>query len=256
MYRCSKTSGSAGGGKYAGEIFRYNMPEGAKAEAKKIFDAARRAGCLDRAHIAPPTKRKSKKVFEFAKYFGAEAMTVEAPESALPAYDRFAKEYGIKAGLYNHRAKPKGGKAEPPYSTPEKMNAALARRSGLGAFPDCGHWGRSGFDIIESLKKLEGKISAVNIQDLTESGGCEEYGKGVLPLDDFLKELEKLGFGRLVRRDVRRRPRPFADRKSRPVGKVPRSARLSKIGKKVLAKGANRGRMSGIFNSNDGFFRT
>lgn len=121
-------------------------------------------------------------------------MTVEAPESALPAYDRLAKEYGIKAGLYNHRAKPKGGKAEPPYSTPEKMNAALARRSGLGAFPDCGHWGRSGFDIIESLKKLEGKISAVNIQDLTESGGCEEYGKGVLPLDDFLKELEKLGF--------------------------------------------------------------
>ena len=29
---------------------------------------------------------------------------------------------------------------------------------------------------------------------MTESGGCEEYGKGVLPLDDFLKELEKLGF--------------------------------------------------------------
>lgn len=182
-----------GGGKYAGEIFRYNMPEVAKAEAKKIFDASG-ARVVSIGHISLSDEAEIKKVFEFAKYFGAEAMTVEAPESALPAYDRLAKEYGIKAGLYNHRAKPKGGKAEPPYSTPEKMNAALARRSGLGAFPDCGHWGRSGFDIIESLKKLEGKISAVNIQDLTESGGCEEYGKGVLPLDDFLKELEKLGF--------------------------------------------------------------
>lgn len=29
-----------GNGKYAGEIFRYDMPDAAKAEAKKIFDGA------------------------------------------------------------------------------------------------------------------------------------------------------------------------------------------------------------------------
>lgn len=112
-----------------------------------------------------------------------------APARALPIYDRLAKEYGIKAGLYNHPAGRKSGKAEPPYSTPEKMAAALALCDNLGAFPDCGHWGRSGFDIIKCLKKLGGKISAVNIQDLTASGECEEYGKGVLPLDGFLGEL-------------------------------------------------------------------
>ena len=79
-----------GGGKYAGEIFRYNMPEGAKAEAKKIFDAAG-ARVVSIGHISLSDEAEIKKVFEFAKYFGAEAMTVEAPESALPAYDRFAK---------------------------------------------------------------------------------------------------------------------------------------------------------------------
>lgn len=177
-----------GNGKYAGEIFRYDMPDAAKAEAKKIFDGAG-ARVVSIGHISLSDEAEIKKVFEFAKYFGAEAMTVEAPARALPIYDRLAKEYGIKAGLYNHPAGRKGGKAEPPYSTPEKMAAALALCDNLGAFPDCGHWGRSGFDIIKCLKKLGGKISAVNIQDLTASGECEEYGKGVLPLDGFLGEL-------------------------------------------------------------------
>lgn len=182
-----------GGGKYAGEIFRYDMPEEAKAEAKKIFDGAG-ARVVSIGHISLSDAEEIKKVFEFAKYFGAEAMTVEAPEAALPIYDTLAKEYDIRAGLYNHPANPGGGKAEPPYSTPEKMKAALARCGSLGAFPDCGHWGRSGFDIVKCLGELGGRIAAVNIQDLTPTGGCEEYGKGILPLERFIEELGKLNF--------------------------------------------------------------
>lgn len=119
MYRCSKTSGSAAAENTRGRFSATICRRGQRPRQKKFLTPPG-ARVVSIGHISLSDEAEIKKVFEFAKYFGAEAMTVEAPESALPAYDRFAKEYGIKAGLYNHRAKPKGGKAEPPILRPKR----------------------------------------------------------------------------------------------------------------------------------------
>ncbi len=179
-----------GNGPNKNVIFHYKMPKASRDEAKKIFDNAG-VQIISIGHISLSEESEIKKLFEFAKFFGVKYMTVEAPKSALEIYDKLSEKYGISAGLYNH---PNKKNNPPPYSTPEKMIDALRGKKNLGAFPDCGHWGRSGFDIVSCLKKLEGKLVGINIQDLSESRECETYGRGTLPLESFISELERSGF--------------------------------------------------------------
>lgn len=179
-----------GNGPNKNVIFHYKMPKMARDEAKKIFDDAG-VKIISIGHISLSEESEIEKLFEFAKFFGVKYMTVEAPKSALEIYDKLSEKYGISAGLYNH---PNKKNNPPPYSTPEKMIDALRGKKNLGAFPDCGHWGRSGFDIVSCLKKLEGKLVGINIQDLSESRECETYGRGTLPLESFISELERSGF--------------------------------------------------------------
>jgi len=180
-----------GEGKFAGETFRYKMPPEARAEAKALFDKAG-VRVVSIGHIYLEDEKEIRKLFEFAKFFGIEDMTVEAQPFALPIYDRLSAEYGIKCGLYNH---PIGKNKKFPYTRPEKMLAAIEPMKSLRAFPDCGHWGRSGLDIVECAKKLRGKMVAVNVQNLSADKNCEEYSKGSLPIAKFVAELEEGGFG-------------------------------------------------------------
>ncbi len=184
-----------GGGKYKDTKFSYDMPDEAAAEAMEIFRAAG-IRVVSIGHIYLKDEASIAKLFDFAKRFGIEAMTVEAQPETLDIYDRYARKYGIMVGLYNHphRAGNVAAMKKYPYATPEKMLSALEGKSSLKAFPDCGHWGRSGFDIVACIKKLDGKVGAVNIQDLDSAGECEEYGKGRLPLTDFIAELKRQKF--------------------------------------------------------------
>lgn len=184
-----------GGGKYSDVKFHYAMPSEARAEAKKIFDDAN-VRVVSIGHIYLSDEAEIKKLFDFAKYFGIEVMTVEAPPDTLDMYEKYSGQYGIGVGLYNHPHNPKNEKLMKryPYTTPEKMAAAVENRRHVRGFPDCGHWGRSGFDIVSCVRKMKGKMLAVNIQNLSADGNCEEYSKGRLPLKDFVAELKKQKF--------------------------------------------------------------
>lgn len=192
MFQNMKLGGNS---KHANELFCYWMSDGAKAEAKKMFAEAG-VRVVSIGHIYAGDEARIKQLFDFAKDFGIEVMTVEAQPEALPIYDRYAKEYGIGAGLYNHPYMPESPKAlkKYPYMLPEKMLAAIEGRAALKAFPDCGHWGRSGFDIVKCLKQMQGKFVAINIQNLAPDNNCEEYSKGRLPLKEFVEELKRQKF--------------------------------------------------------------
>ena len=179
-----------GNGKYAKAVFRYNMSKEARAEAKAMFEKAK-VKVVSIGHIYLDNENEIRKLFEFAKYFGIEVMTVEAQPNTLSIYDKLSKEYGVKCGLYNH---PNSNKPKFPYGTPEKMLSAINGKEVLRAFPDCGHWGRSNFDIVECAKKLRGKMIAVNVQNLAPDMNCEEYSKGRLPIKKFVEELKAGGF--------------------------------------------------------------
>ncbi len=122
-------------------------------------------------------------VFRFAKEMGISMVSVEAPAQFLPLYDACSAKYGVRAGIYNH------GNPNSRYLTPEMGIAALERNPHLELLPDCGHWGRAKFDILQMLEKSSGKFSAINIQDINPDGSCAAYGTGILPLREFLKSL-------------------------------------------------------------------
>ncbi len=179
-----------GKGKNADVKFHYLMSDEARSEAKALFDKAG-VRVVSVGHIYLDNEAEIRKLFDFAKYFGIEVITVEAKPEFLPIYGKLSKEYGIRCGLYNH---PVGLSPKFPYSAPDKMLEAVNANTDVLAFPDCGHWGRSGLDIVKCAEKLRGKILAVNVQNLSADKNCEDYAKGSLPIDKFVAELENNGF--------------------------------------------------------------
>ncbi len=179
-----------GNGKHAGVVFNYKMSDEARAEAKAMFDKSG-VRVVSIGHIYIDNEPELEKFFKFAKYFGVEIMTVEAKESALPLYEKLSQKYGIRCGLYNH---PVGSNAKFPYQKPEKMLEVVNASKNILAFPDCGHWGRSNLDIVECIKKFDGKVLAVNVQNLSADKNCEDYSKGSLPIKKFVEALKSGGF--------------------------------------------------------------
>jgi sugar phosphate isomerase/epimerase len=70
----------------------------------------------------------------------------------------------------------------------------------LGACPDVGHWNRSGFDQLECLKKFDGRIISLHFKDIEAKQKGKSYpqdviwGKGILNVEEMLKELKRQGF--------------------------------------------------------------
>ena len=93
---------------------------------------------------------------------------------------------GIRVAVHNH-PKPSG------YYDPNsvlKMLKPLDKR--IGASPDIGHWMRSGFDPVKSLKLLKGRVLTLHIKDIEQAKpGSEDvvFGKGVTGFPAVFKEL-------------------------------------------------------------------
>ncbi len=167
--------------------FSHNATAEERARFKKLFEKYG-IKIVSYMHIRTPNPDEIRKVFEFAREFGIPALSVEAPPESLKYYDEFAGEYGVRVGLYNHSIHSKGA----PYTTPEKMLAAMEGFKNIQAFPDNGHFARSGFDEAAQMRKLEGRILCVSFQDVEKEGGdCAVYGTGKCGLDSLLAELDR-----------------------------------------------------------------
>jgi len=178
-----------GEGEFPASVFNYNMaPEQMKA-AKKVFDE-NKIRIVGFGHLHCKTEAEIKTAFEFAKFFGMDFLSVESPKDTLPFYVKYSEKFGIKTGLYTHPIESKGA----PYNTPERLCSALSENAGVCAFPDSGHIWCSGFDVAEILKKLDGKICAMSLNERAADKNCAPFGKGVIPLDAILSELDRQGF--------------------------------------------------------------
>jgi sugar phosphate isomerase/epimerase len=105
-----------------------------------------------------------RQIFGFAKAMGLQNITAEPPESDLKLVARLAREHKIKVAIHNHPAPSR-------YADPAVALKAL--RSGRGWLflsADTGHWARSGFDPVATLRQAKGKIHELHFKDLTETG--------------------------------------------------------------------------------------
>lgn len=132
-----------------------------------------------------------KKTFEFAKDMGLQYITAEPEDNQWNLVDSLAGAYGIKVAIHDH---PRPSH----YWSPDSVLAAAKNHPNLGSCADVGHWSRSGLDVVECLKKLEGHIFGVHFKDVKEFNKTDAEdvitGTGVNKFPEIFAELKRQGF--------------------------------------------------------------
>lgn len=131
------------------------------------------------------------KLFSFAKEMGIEYINSEPNKSHWDLIDSLSGVYGVKLAIHEH---PKPN----PYWHPDSVVAAMKGHPNIYACADLGHWGRSGLDVVECLKKLEGRIIGVHLKDIKEFNNTKAedvvVGTGVLKYPEILTEIKRQQF--------------------------------------------------------------
>lgn len=131
------------------------------------------------------------KLFEFAKDMGLQYITVEPEDKHWGLVDSLAGVYGVKAAIHDH---PRPSH----YWSPDSVLAAAKGHPNIGACADLGHWSRSGLDVVECLKKLEGHVIGAHFKDVKEFGKTDAEdvitGTGVNKWPDIFAELKRQKF--------------------------------------------------------------
>lgn len=135
-----------------------------------------------------------RKIFDFAKEMSVEVIVAEPPPAALGAIDKLCGEYEISLGIHNHPKKPGYRNWDPA----NVMAECKGHSKRIGACCDTGHWVRSGLDVVECLKKMEGRITSMHLKDVIEAGNPAArdvpLGTGKANYAAVLAELKRQGF--------------------------------------------------------------
>ncbi len=142
--------------------------------------------------VASPTTREDwEKAFQLAKEFEVSYITSEPRKNLWDMIDSLAGQYKVRVAIHEH-ARPN------PYWHPDSVLAAVKNHPNIGACADLGHWGRSGLDPVECLKKLEGYVWGIHLKDIKTFNEVRAQdvpvGKGVLDYPAIFKELYRQKF--------------------------------------------------------------
>jgi sugar phosphate isomerase/epimerase len=132
-----------------------------------------------------------RKYFDYAKACRFPMLIMMPTAAQLPAIESLAHEYNIRVAIHNH------GPEDKNFPTPKSAYDAIRpfdRRVGLCI--DVGHTARAGANVLESINRYSDRLLDVHIKDLkttTSHSDCE-VGRGVLPIPQILKLLQKLRY--------------------------------------------------------------
>ena len=136
----------------------------------------------------------SRKVFEFAKFFGIRVVNTESVD-AIDTFEKLVKEYDIKVGFHDHPKREKNPEYrmwDPNYI----LEVCKGRDARIGSCADTGHWVRSGLKPVDALRILKGRIMSSHLKDLdvAPNGHDVVYGTGVSDVKGILDEFAAQGF--------------------------------------------------------------
>ena len=136
----------------------------------------------------------SRKVFEFAKYFGIRVINTESVD-AIDTFEKLVKEYDIKVGFHDHPKREKNPEYrmwDPNYI----LEVCKGRDARIGSCADTGHWVRSGLKPVDAIRILKGRIMSSHLKDLNvaPNGHDVVYGTGVSDVKSILDEFAAQGF--------------------------------------------------------------
>ncbi len=175
------------------EKFSANLPKDLW-EKTKIFFKEKKINPVSFGVVGIDTPEDAPALMEFLHYFGIPQFATEVTGEKLTAISKAAKAYNIEATIHHHASDSKSNT----YYNPHVLAETIKEDGYMKAMPDTGHWARSGIDVIDSIKLLNGKIAGVHFKDHSIFGDlkskCTEFGKGALNIPEILDELDRQNF--------------------------------------------------------------
>jgi len=172
------------------DTFGLTMRSESKTKIKTLL-AQKGIQLLAMGVIAPQSVQEWKKNFEFAKEMGLEYITAEPKKEHLDTVNTMAGKYGIYVAIHDHPN-------PSPYAHPDSVLNAIKGRINIGACADLGHWARNGLDVVDCLKKLEGRIYGVHLKDIQKFDDVHAadttLGNGVLKFPEIFAEFKRQNF--------------------------------------------------------------
>jgi sugar phosphate isomerase/epimerase len=161
-----------------------------KEMRKRLSDAGVR---LDVCYLnAMNDEAVSRKSFDWLGDLGVGIVVGEPPLDAYDMIEKLCDEYKINLAIHNHPS-------PSTYFDPATV-AKVCRGRGkrIGSCADTGHWVRSGFDPVEALKLLEGRVLMFHLKDVDSVGNkeaeCVPWGTGKGSIAAILKEMRRQKF--------------------------------------------------------------
>ena len=165
--------------------FDHNLPPDMVRKVKaKLAEAKVRL--VNYGVVALPNDETAcREVFDFANTMDIETLISEPPDDALDLIDRLAQEYRVSFAMHNH-PKPSGN------WDPATVLAEVEGRSKyLGACVDVSHWQRSGVDVVDALKRLEGRIVCFHLGEVDRDARDAYLEHGDDPKDPIFSAMAK-----------------------------------------------------------------
>lgn len=181
------------GGEWGDQAFGFDLDKNSQDKIRDIA-AAKGIKIVGTGVFTSDNDDDWEKLFAFARSMEMEYVTCEPPLHMWDKIEQLAEKYDIKVAVHNH-PKPSS------YWAPDSLLAAVGSRSKkCGSCADVGHWRRMGFDNIESLRKMDGRIISLHFKDIAaaQPGVAEQpdviWGTGILNVKGMLEELRRQNF--------------------------------------------------------------
>jgi sugar phosphate isomerase/epimerase len=172
------------------DTFGLTMRDDSKTKLKTLL-AQKGIQLVAMGVISPATVQEWKKNFQFAKEMGLEYITAEPKKEHLDTINAMAGEYKILVAIHDHPN-------PSPYAHPDSVLQAINGRINIGACADIGHWARNGLDVVDCLKKLEGRIYGVHLKDIQKFNDVHAadttLGNGVIKMPEVFREFKRQNF--------------------------------------------------------------
>ncbi len=141
--------------------------------------------------VVPSSIDEWRKTFQLGKDMGVRYITAEPLKHHLDSVNMLSGQFGIPVAIHDH-PRPSA------YWHPDSVIAAMNGRPNIYACADVGHWARSGLDVVECLKKLEGRIIGGHLKDVKVFNQTDaadtRLGTGVVKFPEVFAELKRQGF--------------------------------------------------------------
>ena len=137
-----------------------------------------------------------RKYFEYARLSGMPLMVIAPIPNAMPAVERFVKQYDIKVAIHNH------GPEDPYFPGPKDALAAIEGMDPrVGICVDAGHTVRTGVDIVDALAEAGDRVLDMHMKDLRDLSDRDSQcivGQGSMPIRKIFEQLQRMHYSGYV----------------------------------------------------------